>query len=316
MDIMKLEPVLKELIWGGSRLTEEWGFQTSLANIAEDWALCCHKQGTNIVANGDYQGKTLDEVLSNSKLNLVGSRSEAFSYFPVLIKLIDAKDDLSIQVHPENQYAMEHEGEFGKTEMWYVLDCTEDAQLIYGFQDKISSQAFQDAIEENTLLDVLNTVKVKKGDVFFIEAGTVHAIGKGVLIAEIQQNSNTTYRVYDYNRLGFDGKPRELHVKKAVDVAVTAPPDYPVAPKEAPKQYDGYEQTLLAECPLFVVNRYRVTKNVSLEADTASFRHVLVTDGSGQIDGLVFQKGDSFFVPAGYGLFSIEGSCEILVTNI
>ena len=136
--------------------------------------------------------------------------------------MIDAKDNLSIQVHPDNEYAKRVEHEFGKTEIWYVIDATDDAQLVYGFKNKISKEEFKKAIEENTLLDVLNTVKVKKGDLFFIEAGTVHAIGKGVLIAEIQQNSNSTYRVYDYGRIGKDGKPRELHIKKAVDVYLTS----------------------------------------------------------------------------------------------
>lgn len=316
MYIMQLEPVLKELIWGGTRLKDEWGMKTELNNIAEDWALSCHKQGKNKIQNGVWAGLTLEEALEKSDKSLLGIKGEKFSYFPVLIKLIDAKDDLSIQVHPADAYALKNEGEFGKTEMWYVLDCADDAKLIYGFRDKITSEEFKTAIETNTLLDVLNVVPVKKGDVFFIEAGTVHAIGKGVLIAEIQQNSNTTYRVYDYNRLGLDGKPRELHVKKAVDVSVTMPPMYPIAPKGKTIKKDGYDMTLLAECDLFTVNRFNITGKALIAADLNSFKHVLVTDGSGIIDDISFKRGDSFFVPAGYGQFSISGQCEVLITNV
>lgn len=316
MYIMKLEPVLKDLIWGGSRLKEEWGMQTHLPNIAEDWALTCHKDGKNIIANGIYQGQTLEQVLENSQEDLLGANGKNFPYFPVLIKLIDAKDDLSIQVHPENAYALEHEGEYGKTEMWYVLDCAEDAKLIYGFRSQISAADFKKAIESNTLLDVLNTVYVKKGDVLFIEAGTVHAIGKGVLIAEIQQNSNTTYRVYDYNRLGADGQPRALHVKKAVDVAVTEPAKYPIAPQGKTEHFEGYDTTLLVQCDLFTVNRYQINTQAQFDINADSFKHVLVTDGAGSIEGMPFKRGDSFFVPAGYGTATVSGPCEILITNI
>ena len=194
--------------------------------------------------------------------------------------------------------------------------CVGDAQLVYGFKEKISKEEFKKAIEENTLLDVLNTVNVKKGDLFFIEAGTVHAIGKGVLIAEIQQNSNSTYRVYDYGRIGKDGKPRELHVKKAVDVSVTEPPKYDIKPMGDKVIGDGFDSTLLTKCDLFTVNHYDVEKSLTLEADEKSFNHVLVIDGEGKINGKELKKGDSFFIPAGFGKYEICGKCEIIVTNI
>ena len=153
-------------------------------------------------------------------------RGKSLDSFPVLIKLIDAKDNLSIQVHPYDEYAQRVEHEQGKTEAWYVIDCEEGAELIYGFKKEISSQEFEERIMNNTLLDVVNSVPVKKGDLFFIESGTLHAIGKGILLAEVQQNSNSTYRVYDYGRVGADGKPRELHIKKAVDVTSCTPPTH------------------------------------------------------------------------------------------
>ncbi|MGN1124191.1 MAG: type I phosphomannose isomerase catalytic subunit [Eubacterium sp.] len=317
MEIMKLSPVFKDYIWGGERLKTDFGFDCDYDKVAEGWMLSCHKDGKNLVKNTEYKGKTLEDVIKIvGKERLVGTRSVDFEYFPVLIKLIDAKDNLSIQVHPDNEYAQRVEGEFGKTEIWYVLDATNDAQLVYGFKEKISSQEFKEAIESNTLLDVLNTVKVKKGDLFFIEAGTVHAIGKGTLIAEIQQNSNSTYRVYDYGRVGADGKPRELHIKKAVDVSKTEPPKYDIKPMGEPENHDEYISTLLTRCNLFTVNHYDVTKSVTLTADEKSFNHILVTDGVGEIDGMPLKKGDSFFVPANYGEYTVKGSCEIIITKI
>lgn len=317
MEILKLKPVFKDYIWGGTRLKSDFGFESDLDKLAEGWMLSCHKDGKNIIENGEYKGKTLDEVIEEKgKEKVVGTRSLDFPYFPVLIKLIDAKDNLSIQVHPDNDYAQRVEGEFGKTEIWYVLDATDDAQLIYGFKNKISSEEFVDAIKNNTLTDVLNSVKVKKGDLLFIEAGTVHAIGKGTLVAEIQQNSNTTYRVYDYGRLGADGKPRELHINKAVDVSKTEPPKYDIKPMGEPEKFNDYTKTLLTKCDLFTVNHYELNGKVTLEADEKSFNHVLVVDGTGTINGVDFKKGDSFYIPANYGKYEINGKCEIIVTNI
>ena len=317
MDILKLSPVFKEYIWGGTRLKTDFGFKSNLDILAEGWMLSCHKDGMNTIDGGEYDGQTLESVIEKEgKEKLVGTRSLDFPYFPVLIKLIDAKDNLSIQVHPDNEYAKRVEHEFGKTEIWYVIDATDDAQLVYGFKNKISKEEFKKAIEENTLLDVLNTVKVKKGDLFFIEAGTVHAIGKGVLIAEIQQNSNSTYRVYDYGRIGKDGKPRELHIKKAVDVSVTEPPKYDIKPMGETVKADGYDSTLLTKCDLFTVNHYDVNEKLTLETDEKSFNHVLVINGNGNINEKELNKGDSFFVPAGYGKYEIAGNCEIIVTNI
>ena len=213
-----LKPVIKDYLWGGRRLIDEFGFETDKDPAAEGWMLASHKDGTNIVANGKYKGSKIDDVLKKWYKDYD---------LPILIKLIDAKDRLSVQVHPDNKYALENEGEFGKTEMWYIVDCEPGAKLIYGFTEKIGKNEFAKRIEENTLDAVMNYVPVKKGDVFFIKAGTLHAIGKGILIAEIQQNSNTTYRVSDYGRLGADGKPRELHIDKALDVTELKPSSVP-----------------------------------------------------------------------------------------
>ena len=317
MEIIRLNPVFKDYIWGGHRLEKDFGFVSGFDKTAEGWMLACHKDGMNTANGGSFDKMPLDKILEQEGIEkLAGTNCLKFPYFPVLIKLIDAYDNLSVQVHPDDEYARRVENEFGKTEMWYVLDAEKGAQLIYGFKEKISKDEFRQAIENNTLLDKLNSVKVKKGDLFFIEAGTVHAIGKGALIAEIQQNSNCTYRVYDYGRVGKDGKPRELHIKKALDVSKTEPPKYDIKPFGDEEKHDGYISQRLAQCELFTVDRYKCEKALTLEADKTSFNHILVTDGRGEIDGMSVKKGDSLFVPANYGKYTVSGSLEFLITKI
>lgn len=317
MEILKLNPVFKDYIWGGRRLRDDFGLKTDINPVAEGWMLACHKDGMNTIDGGEYDGKTLESVIKEGgKSKIAGTNSEKFSYFPVLIKLIDAKDNLSVQVHPDNEYAARVEHEFGKTEMWYVLDAAPGATLIYGFKNKIGKEEFKQAIESNTLLDVLNVVEVKKGDMFFIEAGTVHAIGKGALIAEIQQNSNSTYRVYDYGRLGKDGKPRELHIQKAIDVSKTEPAKYGTKPFGKKEEISGGTRQMLTECPLFSVYNYELCGKIELNANEESFNHILVVDGSGKIGGREFKKGDSFFVPANYGNYEIDGNGEFILTKV
>ena len=311
MSILKLTPSCKDYLWGGSRLRTDFGVQSDLNPLAEAWVLSCHPDGPSYLPDGTM----LADYLA-AHPEAAGTDCKKFEMFPVLTKFIDAKNSISIQVHPSNEYALEHEHQYGKTEMWYVLDAAPGAQLIYGFKEKISKEAFKAAIENNTLPQVLNHVDIHKGDVFFIEAGTVHAIGKGALIAEIQQNSNVTYRVYDYDRRGADGKPRELHVAKALDVAVPEPPKYDTQPMGQKENIGGGSRQLLARCPLFTVYHYAVSDTVQLAAGAESFQHILVTDGNGTIDGRLLQKGDSFLVPAGYGNFAVSGQLEMLVTSI
>ncbi len=315
MYILKLKPVFKDYIWGGTKLRDEYGFQSELTKLAEGWMLSCHKDGENIIENGDFEGKTLTEVV-NANPDYLGENGNAFEYFPILIKLIDAKNDLSVQVHPDNEYAMRVENEYGKTECWYILDCDDDAELIYGFNKSITSEEFKEKIADNTFLETVNKVKVKKGDLFFIEAGTLHAIGKGILLAEIQQNSNTTYRVYDYGRLGADGKPRELHVEKAIDVTNCTPPTRSIEPEGELINENGYSTQLLTKCDLFNVEKVSVDTSYTSTADDKSFVSVLVTDGNGTIDNIEIKKGDSLFIPANYGNFTITGNSELLITRV
>lgn len=315
MYILKLKPVFKDYIWGGTKLRDEYGFESSLDKLAEGWMLSCHKDGENIIENGDFAGKTLTEVVKVNR-DYLGKNGMEFEYFPILIKLIDAKNDLSVQVHPDNDYAMRVEKEYGKTECWYILDCDEDAELIYGFNKTISSDEFKEKIADNTFLETVNKVKVKKGDLFFIEAGTLHAIGKGILLAEIQQNSNTTYRVYDYGRLGADGKPRKLHVEKAIDVTNCTPPTRSTNPEGEFVVENGYSKQRLTKCDLFNMEKVSVDIAYTAFADEKSFVSVLVTDGNAIIDGIEIKKGDSLFIPANYGEFTVTGKTELIITRV
>ncbi len=315
MYILKLNPVFKDYIWGGTKLRDEYGFESNLDKLAEGWMLSCHKDGENIISNGEFAGKSLTDVIKNNS-DYLGENGKKFEYFPILIKLIDAKNDLSIQVHPDNEYALRVEKEYGKTECWYILDCDEGAELIYGFNREITSEEFKEKIADNTFLETVNKVKVKKGDLFFIEAGTLHAIGKGILLAEIQQNSNTTYRVYDYGRLGADGKPRDLHVEKAIDVTKCVPPTRSTDPEGELKIHSGYSSQLLTKCDLFNVEKISVSTGYGGTADNSSFVSVLVTDGCGKIDNITINKGDSLFIPAGYGEFKVTGKTEFIITRV
>ncbi len=322
MQPFKLISPIKDYIWGGTKLREEFGKESSLERLAESWELSCHKDGSSVIADGKYAGKTLPEYIAENPAAL-GENCKKFEFFPVLIKLIDACDNLSVQVHPDNEYAQRVEGEYGKTEMWYIVDCDDDASLIYGFKDRISKEDFRKAIEENTLLDKVNTVPVKKGDVFFINAGTLHAIGKGILIAEIQQNSNTTYRVYDYGRVGADGKPRELHIEKALDVTELkpAPEQNSYIPLALEGDCAGTSVQLLADCEYFTVSKAELDSSLYVaEATDASFIHILAVEGSGILsDGseeMTLKKGESIFIPAGSGKYNITGNCSIIITEI
>lgn len=313
MAVLKLKPACKDYIWGGRRLIEEFHKIYDGERLAETWELSCHSDGPSVIENGVWAGKSLKEYIDENGIEVLGRNCRRFQEFPILVKLIDAKDNLSIQVHPDNGFALQNEGQYGKTEMWYVVDCKEGSYLYYGFSREIDRQEFQQRIENNTLLEVLNKVPVQKGDVFLIEAGTIHAIGKDIVIAEIQQNSNVTYRVYDYGRRDKDGHQRDLHIEKALAVTNRIPI---IRNKSAIPH--------LANCEYFIVDKIHLDggmmeRMVGTITDD-SFVSILVLDGQGIIrcgdDCVDFAKGDSLFLPAGSGEFSVEGSCEALVTTI
>ncbi len=314
-----LKPALKDYLWGGTKLRENWGKKSELDKVAESWELSCHKDGLSTIINGEDAGLSLYEYIQKYGKSVLGTNCERFDDFPVLIKLIDAKENLSVQVHPDNNYALRTEGGYGKTEMWYIVDCEEGASLIYGLKKEISKDEFKNRIENNTLTEVTKSIEVQKGDVFFIPAGTLHAIGKGILIAEIQQNSNTTYRIFDYGRKDKDGKSRELHIEKACDVTLLSPS--PVPCKEKAVENKGYTCTLLSSCDYFTANKLDIEECAVLETTTKSFDHLLIIDGSCTIiskdyKNINLTKGDSLFIPAGYGDFTVDGKCSLIRTNI
>ena len=313
MSILKLKPSCKDYLWGGSRLKEEYGKECDGNVLAETWELSCHPDGPSYITNGTYAGKTLQQYIDAEGKAVLGTHCRRFRDFPILTKFIDANDNLSIQVHPDNQYALKNEGQYGKTEMWYVMDAGKGAFLYYGFKREITKEEFEKRINEDTLLEVLNAVSVQKGDVLFIESGTIHAIGKDILIAEIQQNSNVTYRVYDYGRIGKDGRKRDLHIEKALAVTNRVP---------IIKGKSSYPH--VADCDYFTVDKLnldgKVMKKMEGNVSEDSFASILILDGEGTIsdakETLDFKKGDSFFLPAGGGSYTIQGVCDALVTTI
>lgn len=313
-----LKAPLKDYLWGGRRLIDEYGFETDKEKAAEAWMLSCHKDGNSIVRNGELAGLTLQQAVEAWGQASLGKKCADFTYFPILIKLIDAKDRLSVQVHPNDEYALANEGEYGKTEMWYVVDCDEDAKLIYGFNQDITRGEFLERINNNNLSPVCNYVPVKKGDVFFIEAGTMHAIGKGILIAEVQQNSNTTYRVSDYGRLGADGKPRELHIKQAIEVTKTQKPTKPYGSVGDVTLYPFGTVRELASCEYFTTELIHLDGNVGIY-DNDSFISLLILDGATTLSytgGMMrLKKGDSVFVPAGLKV-RLTGTAEIMYSHM
>ena len=314
-----LKAPIKDYLWGGTRLKTEFGFETDAEKAAEAWMLSCHKDGESIVCNGKYAGRALSKVLSEWGEKGIGKKAAAFPYFPLLIKLIDAKDRLSIQVHPDDTYALKNEGEFGKTEMWYVVDCDEGAELIYGFKRSIDSAEFARRIKDNTLPEVCNYVPVKKGDVFFISAGTLHAIGKGILIAEIQQNSNSTYRVSDYGRLGADGKPRPLHVDKALAVTKTVEPTVEYGAVGHKTRYPFGTIRELAKCDLFKTDLLSLEGHAGMVTDADSFQALLVLSGEAVLSyvggTMRIKKGDSVMIPANFRA-TITGCAEIICASV
>ncbi len=280
--IVKLQAPLKDYVWGGIKLKTEYGKQ-SASNIAESWELSFCDGSESIVASGKYCGKPISQVTTRADW---GKNCNNFEAFPVLVKLIDAKQNLSVQVHPSDSYALEHENQYGKTEMWHILQAEEGAKIYLGLNQTVTKQQFQQAVADKTVCNLLNAVPVKAGETYFVESGTLHAIGAGVTLIEIQQNSTLTYRVYDYDRRGADGKPRQLHLEKALTVANFNKYDVPNPQR---KQH-------LGGCKYFSAYKYSGEHKYTLPN---SFSSITVTDGSISINGSPFEKGETAFISAG-----------------
>jgi mannose-6-phosphate isomerase class I len=315
-----LRPSAKKYLWGGSRLNDDFNLGLDADSLAEAWVCSTHPDGESKISTGESLRSVLEnhpDYLGTHALSLVNGRVD----LPILIKLIDAKKDLSIQVHPDDKYASIHEHSLGKTEMWYVLDAKPDSSLIYGFSRDVNAATVRDAINTGRIGRYLNTVKVKKNDVFLVEPGTVHAIGAGCLIAEIQESSNITYRLFDYDRIDKNGTKRELHIKRALDVANLSSSATPRQPMRVLKYKPGYASELLTSCKYFRIERLLLNTEicrdlVEFKTGSNSFHALLCVDGCGSIlldrGMLNFFKGDCVFVPAESVLLKLHGKAQIL----
>ena len=308
-ELIFLKPVFKNMIWGGDKLKKDFGYDVEGDNIGECWAISAHPNGDCTVISGTYAGKKLSELWQSNRELFGGAEGDRF---PLLIKIIDAKSDLSLQVHPDNEYAAANEnGSLGKTECWYVLDCEEGATIVIGHNAK-NKHELADMIHEKRWKELIREVPIKKGDFFQIEPGCMHAIKGGTVILETQQSSDITYRVYDYDRLQ-NGKPRELHIDKSIDV-ITAP-FAPSAYSPITEQKDGYRIKRLVECEYYTVEKITVDGKALLPADK-KFMNVSVISGSGSVNGIPVKKGTHFIVPFGFGTLDINGNAELIVSYI
>lgn len=334
-----LKPAGKDYLWGGSRLKGEFGKQLPMEPLAETWECSTHPEGPSIIADGEFRGRTLSEVVREHP-EVLGTHPRMKGELPILIKFIDADKDLSVQVHPDDKYAGEKEnGALGKTEMWYVLDAAQDASLVYGFRHDMTKEALRESLQNGTVEKHLQRVRVCKDDVFYIEAGTVHALGAGVLVAEIQENSNLTYRMYDYNRVDKNGNPRKLHAEKALEVVNLKGSEEPRQPMRVLRYQPGCALELLCRCRYFQVERLLMnTKSagnhskVPFQTGSNSFQVLLCVEGSGRLKDadkdenreqeegegtpegadIRFRKGDCIFIPADSLPLALTGSAQLL----
>ena len=320
-----LKPQGKDYLWGGTRLNDDFAKGIDLSPLAETWECSTHPDGPSAVASGPYAGRMLSDVLKEHPAYLGTHPKTENGELPILIKLIDACQDLSVQVHPDDAYAAEHEnGSLGKTEMWYVLDAHKDTRLIYGFYHDMDRETLKKSLLNGTVEKYLRKAAVRKDDVFFVEPGTVHGIGAGCLIAEIQESSNITYRLYDYNRVDKNGQPRQLHIKQALAVADLRGRAEPRQPMRMLRYRPGYASELLCRCKYFqverlLINTERCRNMVDFQTEANSFQVFLCIGGCGVMFGeekrrelLNFFRGDCIFIPASCAPLKIHGRAQFL----
>lgn len=300
MELVKLAPAVKDYIWGGTYF-KAFNKGVSLERVSECWELSVRDVDSSIIASGKDKGKLLVDVISKED---VGPIQDRFKYFPILIKLIDAKENLSIQVHPSDDYALKNENSFGKSEMWHIISADKGSGLYVGLNKNCSKEEIKQALENGNILDYLNFFPVKPGDTFIIDPGTIHAIGKGVRLIEIQQNSNLTYRLYDYNRVDKFGNPRELHIQKALEVI-----NYN---KYKVKKSDG---NLLADNQYFTVKEVSFNGEIELKADEKSFISFTFLSGEGKVDDIDFNQYDTFFLPYGKKCL-VKGKGTLIISSV
>ena len=316
-----LKPAFKDYLWGGTKLRDEYGKKTDIIPLAESWECSTHPDGQSIVASGQFDGLELNTVLKMHP-EYLGTHPLTVNELPILVKLIDARDNLSIQVHPDDEYAWTHEKrQLGKTEMWYILHADRGAKLVYGLKRNITRGELIDSLQKGTVEKYLRYISVKKNDVFLIEPGTIHAVGAGVIVAEIQENSNLTYRLYDYNRIEKNRKKRELHIDRALDVVRLECSSEPCQPMRVINYRNGYASELLGRCKYFQVERIllnteRYRTMADIKTGSNSFKVLLCIDGCGILFGadvmISFFKGDCIFIPAESIPLKLHGKAQLL----
>lgn len=320
MAIHQLKPSFKDYLWGGQKLKEDYGKDTDLNPLAESWEVSTHPDGPSYILGGEHDGLTLDDYIKEKGKEVLGERGSKFDRFPVLIKFIDALKDLSIQVHPDDEYGLKHENEYGKTEMWYILEANPGSKIYYGTNQEISKEDFRKAIENQEVLEKLKHVEVFPGDVIFVEAGTIHAIGEGIVLCEVQQNSNTTYRVYDYHRKDADGNLRDLHVDKALDVSNLSPLNSEFEAAGDWEDGENHRKQLLASSSHFVTSKVEVDGAFSYDLSNESFEAIIVIDGSVRIEEdnqvVELEKGQTAFIDANSQGIQISGKGTYLSVGV
>lgn len=310
---LQFEPILKDRIWGGTKLKTYLNKPIASEITGESWEISTVENDVSIIANGVFKGKSLNELINDFPEQVLGTKVfEQFGkQFPLLFKYLDAREDLSIQVHPNDELAAKRHNSFGKTEMWYVMQADEEARLIVGFKEKSSSEEYIQHLENKTLLNILDTKKVKKGDVFFLETGTVHAIGAGTVIAEIQQTSDITYRLYDFDRVDANGNTRELHIDLALEAI-----NYETV--EAQKEYSKIENTSneVVDCIYFTTNFIPLNGNLNVNKNQNSFTVYMCVDGDFELilneEKYSYKKGDTVLIPASLTDFQLSGKGSLL----
>lgn len=308
--ILKVQPVLKDKIWGGTKLRDVYGYDIPSDHTGEAWVISGHKSGDCPIVDGEYKGKTVSWMFENHR-ELFGNVEG--DQFPLLVKIIDAKQDLSVQVHPDNEYAKIHENSLGKTESWYVLQADVGTDMVMGHYAKTKEEFIKD-IEEDKYDELLNRFKIHKGDFFYIPAGTLHAICGGSLIYEAQQSSDVTYRVYDYHRKGDDGKERELHVQQSID-CTKVPADLDQNKLFVNTKLDHGSKTRYLKCEYLTVDHYLIEGSTEIKNDDP-FQLVSVIDGEGTVNDMPIKKGDQFIICSDVDLVHYEGGLELMVTTL
>ena len=308
--ILRMNPVFKEMIWGGTKLKDIYGYEIPSDHTGECWAISAHKNGDCTIADGEYKGKTLSWLFENHRElfgNIEGDQ------FPLLVKIIDAKNDLSVQVHPDDVYAKEHENSLGKTECWFVLQADEETKMVMGHHAKTKDE-FVKAIENDDYDNLLNSFKIKAGDFFYIPSGTIHAICKGSLIYEAQQSSDITYRVYDYHRKDKDGNERQLHVKQSIDVTTVPYKPYDLA-KQVEETIENGTRKELVSSNYLTLNKYDMTGYNKVKNDKP-FQLVSIIEGQGTVEGKEVRKGDHFVVCSDQKEVDFDGTMTVMICTL